>query len=397
MGGKIVKTACLKLTILVCITLVTIQFAFIIIPPDAIRLFNMALRPMVFGVLALAVHRFINSSKRGTRNDAYIANILAVILLSLLGISMVIISIILGVNRNIMAPNIMVVISNLWHYGLIIFLMEFIRFKLIKASNYQERRLVITLLTLSFALSKIPELRTMFDQGAVTVYIFFGSIFMSLVLSVVASYFANRGTFISVLAISFTLQMIVYTSPVLPAISILVYSLIVSGLAFMSIIVFELLNNKEKRSRHKGERRLAKYQEKPLVSYLPTAIIICVVAAFVTGMFPVYPVVVLTDSMAPALPRGNIAFVERISEGDVYDRVGEGEIIHFTNPRGTVYIHRVVDFRLDPDGQRQYITRGDATEIADPYPVTQENVLGTVRATLPFFGYPSVFIRGLFK
>ena len=128
-----------------------------------------------------------------------------------------------------------------------------------------------------------------------------------------------------------------------------------------------------------------------------TSVLISLIVAFFNGVFPLYPVVVLTSSMSGTFERGSLVFNEKIPAGEAFVRVGEGEVIHFVCRGRVEYVHRVIDFRHDIDGERQYITRGDASELTDPHPVQQDSVLGIVRASLPFFGYPYIFFQAIFR
>jgi signal peptidase len=226
--------------------------------------------------------------------------------------------------------------------------------------------------------------------------LFFSAIFRPLVVSGMVSYFAYRGSLGSVLAVSFTFNMASYILPFLPSVSSLVYSLIVCGLAFLSAYVYSFVNNETRRMQRKRDKRLARYEKKPKSMYFITTGALGLLIAFALGAFPVYPTVVLTGSMSPAFERGSVVFIERVTPEEVVDMVGEGEILHFTSPHGVDFIHRVVDFRWDAEGQRTFITRGDAAELVDPHPVAQEDVLGIVRAFVPFFGYPIIFMQNLF-
>ena len=225
--------------------------------------------------------------------------------------------------------------------------------------------------------------------------IFFESIFKPLVISAAVSYIAINGNYFSVVFISFIYSMASYLVPIIPNILPIVWSLIINGLVFITVIIYYIEINEKGQALRIREKRVDKYIKKPIFGYLFIGAIMSLIVAFFIGMFPIYPVVVLTDSMEPTLGRGNLVLVERVPNGDAFIRVGEGEVLHYKNHLGVEYIHRVVDFTYDINGERQYITRGDASYLTDPYPVIQSDVLGIARAALPFIGYPYIFFRSI--
>jgi len=391
------KTVCAKLTIAVCIAIVTLQSAFISIPPGDASMFSMTLRPIVFMVLGLIVYLYANPCRRATSDEAYRATIIAVMFAAIFGIIILVLSFLFGAGANPMVPSFAALARNLWDYGLVVVIGGYIRYRLIKASDVNNRDNVILSVTLVLAYTQMPGLRGVLGDGAFTAESFFAVIFLPIVLSGVASYFAFRGSFASVLVISFVFQMLPYALPIVPAVLPLAFTLIVSAVAFTSSFVLNNINNEKRRTQRKRAKRAARYAEKSIAGYMATAAIIGAAVAFFVGMFPFYPIVVLTDSMSPTLERGSLAFIERTPPSEALHRIGEGEVIHFIDRTGVAYIHRVVEFRVDAQGERVYITQGDATDFVDPHPVAQDDVLGVARASLPFFGYPYIFFRNIIR
>ncbi|MCL2201419.1 MAG: signal peptidase I, partial [Oscillospiraceae bacterium] len=302
-----------------------------------------------------------------------------------------------GAGRNLMTANSAIVAHNLWETGSIVILGELIRFKLIKSAGQQNRVYIIAVLTVVLAYGHMNAVRMLIDGNVIVWAVFFEAIFRPLVISAVLSYFAVEGTFKSVILVSFVYKMTPYVVPVLPDISQLVWALITCGTLFVTAVIYRFVTNEKRRNMKIREKRMLKYAKKPILSNAVTVVVVAVIIAFFVGMFPVYPVVILTGSMADTAPRGSLVFVERVPPGEAFIRVGEGEVIHFLNHTGVPYVHRVVDFRWDADGNREYVTRGDASDAADPFPVPQYDVLGIVRAQLPFFGYPYIFVRSILR
>lgn len=388
------KTGNVKFTITVCIVLVLMQTIFMTIPLQAIRLFNLALRPIVYATLAIAVYIFMGADRRPVPK-AYLANMLAILSFAIFGVVFIALSFVLGGGLNVMTPSLAVVSRSIWEHGSVVVLGALIRYKLIKTSGLQYRTGIVTALTIVLAYAEMNLLRSLLADANIW-DVFFVSIFRSLVVSAVASYIAIEGSLFSVILVSFVYSMAPYLMPILPDVTAIALSLILGGLAFATAVLYHFIISDKSRAKRMSEKRAARYEKRPASSYAVSAALISLTAAFFIGVFNIYPVVVLTNSMAGTFERGSMVFVEKVPPGEAFFMVGEGEVIHFVSPAGVEYIHRVVDFRLNAHGEREYITRGDAADIVDPFPVAQDEVKGIARALLPFVGYPYLIFRAVF-
>lgn len=111
--------------------------------------------------------------------------------------------------------------------------------------------------------------------------------------------------------------------------------------------------------------------------------------AFMMGVFAYHPLAIMSNSMQPVFSRGSMVIVQArtpemdIAIGDIVQYQGEDRVI----------THRVVD--IDSSGDEQiFYTKGDNSPSVDP-PVRDEQIQGVIRATLPFVGYPTVWLNGL--
>ena len=101
--------------------------------------------------------------------------------------------------------------------------------------------------------------------------------------------------------------------------------------------------------------------------------------------------VVATPSMTGELNKGDIAIYER------YDgqTIQEGQVIVFES-NGSTIIHRVVDIKIINKVTRYY-TKGDVNEDNDSGYITDAAISGLVNHKLPYLGYPTIWMRSLFK
>ena len=115
-----------------------------------------------------------------------------------------------------------------------------------------------------------------------------------------------------------------------------------------------------------------------------TAILVIIVAGLAFVFFsPDYNMhTVMSESMKPAIKMGDMIFTGPPGEG-----IQPGAIVTYQNDNELI-THRV----LSSDGG-MLVTKGDATEDADPWPVSISSVTGTYLFKIPYLGYLNDFIR----
>jgi signal peptidase len=109
--------------------------------------------------------------------------------------------------------------------------------------------------------------------------------------------------------------------------------------------------------------------------------VVCLLVAGLGAVFNVAPVVLRSDSMAPAIAPGDLALARTVSAGDV----GEDDIVRVANRQGVRVTHRVVE--VEPYGSRIRLTlQADASAVpdAETYDVTE---VERVFVTIPLLGY----------
>ncbi|OGV94450.1 signal peptidase I [Microgenomates group bacterium RIFCSPLOWO2_01_FULL_46_13] len=101
----------------------------------------------------------------------------------------------------------------------------------------------------------------------------------------------------------------------------------------------------------------------------------------------VAPFVIMSGSMAPAIPAGSVIASLPSPSYQV------GDIISFkTDGKSIPVTHRLVA-KLTQNSQTVYLTKGDANEEPDQQLVKTENILGKVSLTLPYLGFGVNFAK----
>jgi len=170
---------------------------------------------------------------------------------------------------------------------------------------------------------------------------------------------------------------------------------VVCGLLFVVGVIHHYMTDEGGGAQRKRVARASKYSHKGYFAYIMSIGTTGFIIAFFLQVFPIYPVVILTESMTGTIDRGSMVIMRRIPAEEAFMRVQEEDILHYRF-RGVEFVHRVVEFTYTIDGVRQYVTQGDANEFPDPSPVLQEDVLGTPMFHIPFIGYPNIIFRAMF-
>ncbi|MCL2456633.1 MAG: signal peptidase I [Defluviitaleaceae bacterium] len=385
----------LKLTVFVCIALSAVQLTFMLIPNSLVSLFLQAARPLAFSLLAVVVYGFVGLDRRPVRMS-FESNLSAVFAAALYGAAFLGAAFFFGVGMNAMTRDIVPVLRNIWIFAFPVFVGELIRYKLVKTCD--GNKFIVALIIAAFTFAQLIDIRILFADGffgdAKQIGAFLaGSFVPALVLNAVLTYFAIRGSFFSLVSVSAVYGLMPVFAPLMPQINRAAVAMLTCVLAFVSTLIWRKLTDNSTELQKIRAKRIAKYKKKSFAYIFSCVVIFIFAATFFLQILPLYPVVVVSDSMAGTCDRGSMVFVQKI-HGDAVRRVNIGEIIHYNQGRHTI-VHRVVDFSHTHDGEREFLTRGDTNPASVADFVSDGDVLGIVRWNVPYVGYPYLFIRSI--
>jgi len=129
-------------------------------------------------------------------------------------------------------------------------------------------------------------------------------------------------------------------------------------------------------------------------SAILTAIVVIIMVGtvmLVSNQFKYGALVIATESMTGELNKGDIVFFERYEE----QPIEKGQVIVFEK-NNSMIVHRVIDIEII-NGVAHYYTKGDANEDRDAGFITDADIVGVTDLKLPYFGYPTLWMRGLFE
>jgi len=111
----------------------------------------------------------------------------------------------------------------------------------------------------------------------------------------------------------------------------------------------------------------------------------------ISNQFEYGMLVVATESMTGEINKGDAVIYQRYDD----EVIIEGQVIVF-DKNGSKIIHRVDKIEII-DGVARYYTKGDANDDIDSGYITKSNVVGLVGYKIPYIGYPTIWLRSLFK
>lgn len=142
------------------------------------------------------------------------------------------------------------------------------------------------------------------------------------------------------------------------------------------------------------KRHFAAHKKKSIFSTILGIIVVILMALtimLISCQFRYGLLVVGSESMTGTVDKGDCVIYEEYTGQIIQD-----EAIAVFKSGGTTYIHRIVDIE-SIDGQIRYYTKGDANEGIDAGFVTNSDIIGIVTHKIKYIGFPTIWIRELFK
>ena len=174
--------------------------------------------------------------------------------------------------------------------------------------------------------------------------------------------------------------------PVIPALTEVLSSLVK---LILPMIVFAfisgLYDKKRKFATAKRKNKISK------IALVITVFLMISIVMLISCQFKYGALVIATESMTGELNKGDVTIYEAFDDQEIQ----VGQIIVF-NKRGSKVVHRVVE-KTNVDGTVRYYTKGDIYEEYDEGYILDSDIVGLVQVKVPYIGYPTIWLRSLFK
>jgi len=131
-----------------------------------------------------------------------------------------------------------------------------------------------------------------------------------------------------------------------------------------------------------------------IIKYLIRTVYLLLVIVLLVVIFSFLPIesnykllVVKSGSMEPRIHTGSLILIKPVNEykvGDVVTRTTEEKTVTIT--------HRIIE-KEEIDGNKMFLTKGDANNVSDGEKINQESIIGKVFLNIPYFGYLINFVK----
>lgn len=135
-------------------------------------------------------------------------------------------------------------------------------------------------------------------------------------------------------------------------------------------------------------------KRKTVISTVATVLCMIISVGYImliSQQFQYKLIIIATPSMSGSIEKGDAVIYED------YDgqRIEVGDVIVFTREDNKI-IHRVMDIKKI-NGELRYFTKGDANKGMDSGYITDANIVGVINMKIKYIGYPTIWLRSLFK
>ena len=211
------------------------------------------------------------------------------------------------------------------------------------------------------------------------------SLFPALTSNLLYHYLSKRYGMLPNIVYRLIISLYTYIIPYKPAMpdSLLAFINLLLPLAIFLFV--DMLFEKKKRYAL-GKKSRFSFVFTVLAVAIMTSVILLISNQFRYGVL-----VIATESMTGELNKGDVALYEQYDD----QLITEGQVIVFES-NGSMIIHRVVKIEKI-NGVLRYYTKGDANEDMDSGYITNSSIVGVIDYKLPYIGYPTIWVRDLFK
>lgn len=309
---------------------------------------------------------------------------IVVIALMIFLITIYILGFILGFNRGFIYKDALSLIRNIFYVVLLTLEIEFIRYIISKNSFQNKKMLIIfTILSILFNVYLEANMGTLIKKN--DKFIFLCTIVLPIIASeALCSFMTYKAGMIPSLVYKLTISLYIYLLPIVPNLGDYLYSVVN---VLMPFLIYNKLNkmmakfDKEKENMLKTNKKLLAFS---------TVSILIVLVILVAGIGNYKLIAIASNSMKPLYGRGDAVVYEKIKPEDF--KIGDILVYQKDN---IVVTHRII--KIWKTGREySFVTKGDNNNVSDYYMPKSNDVLGKVKFSLKYIGYPTVLLNEQF-
>ena len=347
------------------------------------KIYNLVIKPLSWLFLLVLTLLFskkktksYNFDKKAIFEISLMYSLIYIILYYSLGL-------IIGYSKSPFDRSLLGIINNIWIFIPFIVFREIIRDYIIKFSKKGEKKLII-IITLIMIFTDISYASFEAYSSSLADIIEFSikTFLPAACLNVFLSYICYRESYKSSIIYLIPIMIIKIITPVFPYdlfFVLIIVDLLIPFMAFLKIENLYTLSS-----------MVSIYKKNDFKSILGKVLglmFLVFTLLFTTRLLPISPIVILSDSMAPYIERGDIALIKKIESSNIKIN----DIIEYRIDDVYV-IHRVVNIKKTDKGC-EYITKGDNNKSVDSKVVLPNQINGKFIGYVPKMGFPTIWIR----
>lgn len=291
-----------------------------------------------------------------------------------------------GFLKNAYSLSFLTMMDNIFCPIMVIILIETFRYVVIWANKDKKIWTVLfTILITVFEIAisirtlQVQELRLLFGQ--------FATIILPVTIkNAVLSYLCYHIGYRVPLFYRLLVDIYVFLVPIIPDVGDYIHSLILVSLpSLIYIAAFSIIDENNQEEQFIFSKETFSFWD------IPIGLFVAVIAALVSGFFPLYMIGVGSDSMSPSINKGDAIILKKVHD----EKLKKGDVIAYQKDK-KIIVHRIVTVTEEENGIT-YVTKGDANNSKDPAIVKQKQVKGIVKIRIPYVAYPSIWLFEYFN
>lgn len=182
----------------------------------------------------------------------------------------------------------------------------------------------------------------------------------------------------------------VYIVPIIPDLGEYIHSVVSISLPIIIYIsVYEMIDLKSNKP-----RPIIKKDSFSFVD-LGIGVVLVILIALVSGLFPYYMIGIGSTSMAPSINKGDAVILKKVEK---QGSIKQGDVIAFirtdssNSKKSITVVHRVSEVTKS-HGKTVYVTKGDANKSDDINFVTFSQIKGVYKLRIPLIAYPTILFN----
>ena len=299
-------------------------------------------------------------------------------------ITIYILGLLLGFHKTVASWNFQYIINVVVLEAIVIMIEEIIRYIICRNMIHQKIPVIIYSAILAF-LNIIIEINGFDLTNHESVFIFITTIVAPVIArEAICSYLTYKVSYLPSLIYKELITMYQFILPIIPNLGNYLYAVSHTALPYIIFLLTrKTINYKE------NEKDYVKKSPWNIAT-VPLLALLLILVLLVSGTMSHTLIAIGSNSMKPIYERGD-AIIYATTDTK---KLQVGEIIAFKK-EGKIITHRIINIQKK-DSSYVIQTKGDANNAPDSFQVKEDEVLGVVKYSIKYLGYPTIWFNDLY-